>query len=122
MNNNNNQATVSIPPFVLYGLVGCPHCAEAEAYLKKVGVPFSIFIANLDPIAEEGIKKLTGKEEATYPVLLYKVTKEIVVEYKPEEYERLSKSFYALAGASTPSVFSGEQPNISQSAQQTTPA
>lgn len=105
---------ISIPPFVLYGLIGCSHCAEAENYLKRAGVPFSVFVANEDPIADEGIKKLSGREQSTYPVLLYKLTKEIVVEYKPEEYERLVKDFYSRLSASTPSVFGSEQQPVSE--------
>lgn len=108
---------MSIAPFVLYGLMNCPHCLQAEVYLKKAGVPFTVFVANDDPIADEGIKKITGKETSEYPVLLYKVTKDVVVGYKPEEYERLSKSFYSLVSASSPSVFGGQQPDIPQGAQ-----
>jgi glutaredoxin len=100
---------MNIVPFILYGLVGCPTCAQAEEYLRKVGVPFAVFVVNGDPIADEGIKKITGKEVAEYPVLLYKATKELVVGYKPEDYERLAKSFYTLVGTSTPSVFDSQQ-------------
>lgn len=107
---------MQLPAFVLYGLIGCPHCVEAEAYFRKIGIPFVIVVANEDPIIDEGIKKFSGKEIAEYPVLLYKTTKDIVIGYNPEKYEQLVKSFYALASSSAPSIFGGQQPNIAPTA------
>jgi glutaredoxin len=109
---------MGLSPFVLYGLMGCPHCSDAETYLKKAGVPYLINVANEDPIADEGIKKLTGKDAAEYPVLLYKLTKQIVVGYKPEEYEHLVRAFFTFVGSSTPNTFGGQQPDIPQATQQ----
>lgn len=103
---------MGISPFVLYGLVGCPHCVEAEEYLQKAGIPFTTLVSNNDPIADAGIKTVTGKEIPQYPVLLYKITKELIVGYKPEEYERLVKSFYSLIRTNTGSVFDSGQSTV----------
>jgi glutaredoxin len=103
---------MNVPPFTLYGLMGCPSCSQAENFLKTRGMSFNIVVANDDPITHEGVKKVTGQEQ--YPVLLYRPTKEIVVGFKQEDYERLINSFYVIASANSPSVFGGGQQFIPQ--------
>jgi glutaredoxin len=99
---------IQLPPFVLYGLFGCPHCVEAEKVLREAKVPAQLTISNDDPIISAGIMTLTGKDE--YPVLLYRPTKEVISGFKPLEYDRIIKSFNSLVSASTVSVFdSGQQ-------------
>lgn len=108
---------MNLTPFILYGLLGCPHCAEAETYLRKVGVPTTLVIANEDPIADAGVKQLTGSSQ--YPILIYRPTKEYVVGFLPEKYERLARAFYSVSSAGVPGVFGGEQQPIAEVAQQT---
>ena len=105
---------ITIPPFVLYGLIGCPHCNEAEMYLRKAGVPFMSIVSNDDVIIDEGIKKILGLERSEYPVLLYKISKEVVKGFQPDQYERLTKSFYSFVGSSAPSTFSGQQQPVTE--------
>ena len=107
---------MNIPPFVLYGLMGCPNCASAENYIRKIGVPASLNICNGDPICAAGIEKITGKNE--YPVLVYRPSKEIIVGFQPEAYERLARNFYSLHSSSVPSVFGGEEFTVTQAPQQ----
>jgi glutaredoxin len=101
-----------IVPFTLYGLVGCPHCVEAESFLRVRNLPFNLVIANDDPIADAGIKDVTG--QANYPVLIYKPLKKYVVGFEKEKYAEFADNFYALLSASTPSVFNGGQQPVSQ--------
>ena len=98
---------MTLPAFVLYGLFGCPSCAEAEKYLRKIGVPAALMISNEDPIIDAGVVKLTG--ESRYPVLLYRPTKEVIAGFKPEEYERVARHFYSISSASIPSAFDSQQ-------------
>lgn len=100
---------MNIPAFTLYGLIGCQHCADSEKFLVSRGLMFNAVIANEDPIANAGIKQITGQEE--YPVLVYKLTKEILKGFVREEYERVANDYYARVSASSPSIFgSGQQP------------
>lgn len=103
---------MNIAPFVLYGLVGCQHCESAVQFLSKVGVPFSIVVANDDPVATSGVEKLLG--ESAYPVLIYRPTKEYVKGFEADKYEKLTRAFYAAVGASIPSVFGSGQSDQSQ--------
>jgi glutaredoxin len=98
---------MNIPPFVLYGLIGCVHCVKAEGYLRKVGVPFTIYLGNDDPIIDEGIKAMIKKGASEYPLLLYKPTKELVIGFQSEKYERLVRTFYSVSQSSVPSAFGG---------------
>ena len=100
---------MNVPAFTLYGLVNCPHCANAEMFLTGHGLTFNAVIANEDPIANAGVKQITGQEE--YPVLVYKLTKEILKCFAREEYERVANDYFARVSASSPSIFgSGQQP------------
>lgn len=98
---------MQIPPFTLYGLVGCPHCIQAEQYLKIRNIPYISMFANNDPIITAGIKQVTGAEEA--PVLVSRLTNEVIPGFKEPDYERVAKLFYSVAGASAPSIFASEQ-------------
>jgi len=103
---------MNLPLFTLYGLIGCPHCSEAERYLSARRIPFLLHISNDDPIANGGVKAVTSKEE--YPVLVSKLdTKniEVIVGFKENEYERIVSLFYKSVSASILSIFAGEQPN-----------
>lgn len=101
---------MNIPAFRLYGLLGCVHCENAERFLRERLVPAEFILATGDPIINEGVKKLTNKDE--FPILLYRPTKEIVVGFKKEEYERLVTTFGTLVSASAPSAFGGRQQHI----------
>jgi len=90
-----------------------------------------LVIANDDPVAQEGIlemsrrkiafeSKAAGKSEeettqavaeakADYPLLVSRVTKEIVTGFKEEEYARVATAYFALVSASAPSVFANQQ-------------
>lgn len=103
---------MQLPPFTLYGLVGCPHCASAESFLRSRNIPFIAMIANDDPIVAAGVKQLTGSD--SYPVLVAKFNKEIVSGFKQEDYERVASSFYSLNSPSAPSIFASEQQSQSQ--------
>lgn len=98
-----------LPMFTLYGLIGCPHCAVAEQFLKARNIPFIAMFANDDPIIDAGIKAVTGKPESQFPVVLFRQSKEIVVGFKQEDYERLANSFYSLNSTGSPSIFAGQQ-------------
>ena len=102
-----------LPPFRLYALMGCPHCVEAENFLRNRVAPALTVIANDDPIANAGVKQLTGQEQ--YPVLCCTFNKEIVVGFKPEDYDRVVKLYHTLAGAG---AFGGAIPDSNPSGQQ----
>ena len=128
-------------PFTLYGLLGCPHCSEAEKFLRSRGIATILVIANDDPIAKEGVlaagreaakakAKAAGASETEtaaaiaavvdeYPVLVSRLTKEIIRGYKQEDYERLANIVFALNGSGAPSVFSGQQQPVTQAPVQT---
>jgi len=120
-----------MPQFMLYGLVGCPHCESAEKFLRARNIPTILVMANDDPVAHEGnlevarqkIKansKTEGKTEeeilqaisvaqAEYPLLVSRVTKEIISGFKEEDYARVASTYFALVSASAPSVFANQQ-------------
>lgn len=98
---------MQLAPFTLYGLIGCPHCVHAEQYLKIRNVPYIAMYVNGDPIITSGIKQMTGMDEA--PVLVSRISNEVVSGFKEQEYERVTKLFYAVAGPGAPSIFGGEQ-------------
>ena len=84
-----------MPPFRLYGLFGCPHCAEAEQFLANSGVPVQVLPANEDPIMDGGAAKLFDTGTASYPILVCFPFKEVVVGYKEDAYRRLVEMFKA---------------------------
>lgn len=104
---------MNLPPFTLYGLVGCPHCVHAEQYLKVRGIPYIAMYVQNDPLISAGIRQVTGTDEA--PVLVSRLSNEVISGFKEQEYERVAKLFYTLAGPSAPSIFAGEQQSVPQS-------
>jgi len=98
-----------LPPFRLYGLIGCPHCAEAETFLREKVVPTLVIIANDDIIAIEGIKAVTKKPEAAFPVLCCTFNNEIIEGFKKDEYDRLVKAYHTLFSPSPSNLPAGEQ-------------
>ncbi|SRR5258708_26840755 len=103
---------MNVPAFTLYGLIGCVHCAEAEKFLTSHGIIFNVVIANEDPIANAGVKQIT--EQEAYPVLVYKLTKEILKGFVREDYERVANDYYARVSASTQSIFGSGQQSVTQ--------
>lgn len=100
---------MNIPAFTLYGLIGCHHCEEADNFLRSRNLPYNVVISNNDPIAEAGIKIVLKLEESTYPVLICKLSNEVISGFKREEYERVASDYYTRTSASTSSIFSGRQ-------------
>lgn len=96
-----------LPPFRLYGLIGCPHCISAEEFLRGRQCPVITIVANDDPIALAGVKALTN--EPNYPVLCYTPEKEIIKGFNEGEYERLVKDYRAKLSAGTFDLPLGEQ-------------
>lgn len=83
----NAPQQMMLPPFRLYGLVGCPHCMTAEAFLRSRQCPVITVISNDDPIATAGVTAVTGAAE--FPVLCYTPNKEVLKGFIEGEYERL---------------------------------
>lgn len=111
----------NVIPFVLYGLVGCPHCVEAEKFLRSRGLPTQLIVANEDPVADAGAKANNRQHPGTaeYPILVSKLTKEIKVGYVLEDYERIANAFFTIVSSSAPSLFGGEQQSVPQAPVQT---
>jgi hypothetical protein len=86
-----------LPVFRLYGLLGCPHCIEAEAYLRSKQVPVMTIIANDDPIASAGVNAILGSLE--FPVMCYTPAKEIIKGFNEGEYARLVGVYRAALSA-----------------------
>lgn len=97
-------------PFTLYGLQGCPHCAQAETFLRARSIPTILVLANEDPVAIAGVKALTPEPGDKFPVLVSRITREVKVGFVEAEYERLAQTYFAIAGAGASSVFGGGQP------------
>lgn len=101
----------NVPFFRLHGLVGCPHCFDAENFLRSRQVPFLVNIGNNDPIIMAGVKEVTQGEQ--FPILVVTFTNpiEIIVGFKPEDYDRLARLYHQLAGSGAFAVpDSGQQP------------
>jgi glutaredoxin len=99
-----------LPPFRLYGLVGCPHCVEAESYLHEKGLPAILVVANDDPIAQAGVKALTGED--AYPILCCTIDKTIVKGFKRDEFDRLAELYRTTFGGGLHNGVGGQlQPN-----------
>lgn len=110
-----------VPMFRLYGLIGCPHCLEAESFLRNRQVPFLVNLGNGDPIIAAGIKEITKQEG--YPVLVVTFTNpiEIITGYKQEDYDRLARLYHQLAGAGAFAVPDSGQQAQPQAAGESTP-
>ena len=131
---------MNIAPFTLYGLIGCPHCQEADTFLRGRGLPTIIVMANDDPVVKEGVlaisrqlvrdeAKVAGKSEEEiaaavaavtdeYPVLVSRVTKEVIKGFKKDQYERIVQTIFALNSASTASVFGSQQQPVAEAPKQ----
>jgi glutaredoxin len=96
-------------PFRLFGLIGCPHCVDAEKYLREKFIPADLIVSNDDPVIAEGVKLIGKTSEPQFPVLLYRPTKELIVGFKPEEYERVISHYSSLVRTSAPNTFGGGQ-------------
>ncbi len=103
---------MNLPPFTLYGLLGCPHCAEAEAFLRTRSLSVVLIVANGDPIIHEGVKKVTDQEQ--YPVLFCRLNSEVVRGFNTEAYERLANLCYTLNRPGVLSVFGSEQQPVQE--------
>lgn len=100
---------MQLPPFTLYGLLGCSHCEQAEQFLRARNIPASLVIGNNDPIVAAGIKEVTGTDE--YPVLVSRISSEVIKGFKPDQYERVAKIYFDSIRPSAPNIFgSGQQP------------
>src|SRR5579859_7270179 len=86
-----------LPPFRLYGLLGCPHCVQAEAYLRSKQCPVITVISNDDPIATAGVTSVTGSPD--FPVLCYIPSKEVIKGFNEGEYERLVRAYRTALSA-----------------------
>lgn len=109
---------IQLPPFTLYGLLGCPHCAQAEQYLRVRGIPVNLVVANDDPIADAGIKAVLKEELAQYPVLVNRITKSLQTGFDEGKYRELTDAYFNLAGAGAPNFFGGGQQPQPQTAEQ----
>lgn len=98
---------LTLPPFRLYGLVGCRHCMDAEVFMREKAVPVEMIVCNDDPIIQAGIQAHTKQEG--YPVLLCRQSHEIITGFQPETYERVVRAYLAVVSASPAGVFSGGQ-------------
>jgi len=76
-----------------------------------------LFIANEDPIIQAGVKQVTKQDN--YPILLNKISKEVIIGFDPQKYEKLATDYFAVASASAGSVFGGEQQPVAQTPVQT---
>ncbi|SRR6266404_596879 len=99
-----NTVPNMLPPFRLYGLIGCPHCVQAEQLFRTEGLPVLVVIGNDDPIAEAGVKAVTGKSEANFPMLVCTFGKQIVEGFKEDEYRKLFDAYRILFNSPRPSV------------------
>lgn len=99
-------------PFRVYSLENCVFCKQAVAFLKSQGVPGEAIFSDNDPIITEGVVKLTGKNE--FPVLLSRLTNEIITGWKQEEYERVAKVYRALYGASASNLSVDGKPVVQE--------
>lgn len=116
-----------MPALRLYGLQGCPHCEQALQFLTARKLPFDVVVANGDPVISEGIKALLSQKAGhpilldEYPLLVSQTTNEVIVGWKPEEYERIGKIFDVLFRTGTLDLSAGGQ-RAGEEVQATAPA
>jgi hypothetical protein len=70
---------------------------EAEMFLRDNSLPYSAVVANDDPIAQAGVKQLTGAED--FPVLCCTLDRTIVRGFNLVEYKRLLELYRLESGA-----------------------
>lgn len=107
-------------PIRLFGLENCSFCEKARSFLIASQVSFDAILSNGDPIITEGVIKLTGKNE--FPVLLSRITNEIITGWKPEEYERVVKVYRALYGAGASNLSVDGKPVVQETPVPSAPA
>lgn len=98
---------INLPPFRLYGLMGCPHCLNAERFLRSRQCPVIVVIANDDPIALAGVQAAAGTSD--FPVLCYTPEKTIIKGFNEGEYGRVVQDYRARLSAGLFDVPTGEQ-------------
>ena len=103
----------------MYVLDGCPSCQKAANFVQSKQVPCEFILANNDPIITAGKKSLNNGEDK-YPVFVCNMTKDIIVGFKEEDYDRVCKAAGVLFGNSTWNVSGGGQPNNAQAPSPTT--
>lgn len=98
-----------LPPFRLYGQVGCPHCVEAQNFLLKENLPYLVVVTNDDPVADAGLRAFSKTGEPKVPLLVCTFSKQIVEGFPNDEYRKLADAYNTLFRPSTPNVSAGEQ-------------
>ena len=82
----------------VYGNPGCPFCERVEKFLLIEGVPTQFIVVGGDPLIGEGIKKLTGQDQVTVPVLVSFLPdfQEIIFGWRENDYVRFADAFSKL--------------------------
>lgn len=99
-------------PFRLYSLENCPFCLQARNFLVGSGVPWEDIISDNDPIIKTGIEKLAGEDR--FPVLLSRVTNEIILGWKEEDYKRVVEAYNRINGAGATNLSVDRKPVVGE--------
>lgn len=78
--------------------------------MRSHRLPAELIVANDDPILIAGARAATGSDR--FPILIchFGTVSEMILGWKPEEYNRVEAAFSTFASASAPSLFgSGQQ-------------
>jgi glutaredoxin len=97
----------------MYVLEGCPSCQQAVNFMQSKQLPCEIILANNDPIIKAGNEQLNNGVD-NYPVFMCNMTKDIVVGFKLEEYERITQAVSVLFRNGTWNVNNSGQPTLVQ--------
>lgn len=104
--------------FRLYGQVGCPHCAQAEQFLRVRNLPAQIIPLFGDPVVASGIQAITGGDAIPVLISFLSPEVEVIVGYKENEYKRLAELFFdVMSRASTPDAPIAQSDNSGQASQ-----
>ena len=113
------MGNVMIPPFRLYGLIGCPHCVQAEQFFRTENIPVMVIVGNDDPIAEAGVRwamqvknpSIPSDAPAVFPMLVCTFGKQIIEGWKEDEYRKLADAYRVLFNSASASdaASSGQQ-------------
>lgn len=101
-------------PFRLYSLENCPYCSMAKQFLMQNKVQGDEVVADKDPIIEQGAIKLTGK--SNFPILVCRLTNEIITGWKEDEYKRVVATYNALYGTATSNLSVDGKPVVQEPA------
>jgi glutaredoxin len=93
----------------LYGLEGCPSCGQAASFIQSKNLPCEMILANNDPIISAGNKALNNGEDK-FPILICNLTKDVIVGFKQEEYDRIWKVIDTLFRTGSLDGAGGRQP------------